>query len=238
MEQSSRVRAGDSIQPLRRVPLYENVAERLREFIVQENLQPGERLPPERVLAERLAVSRTSVRQGLTALRVMGLVDIHHGAGAYLARSVTDLVPPIAADLVIANPELPAVGEVDSALEGEAARLAAARRTDADLDTIAATITAMAQANERGEDGVDADREFHSAIAAASHNPVLITILDSIAEGTRMISAASLGRPGQTAQSLDTHRLIYDAIRDRDATEAGRLMLEHLVISGDMQPLE
>ena len=235
MATSPRSADATSIEPLRRVPLYENIAERLRQFIADEQLEPGSRLPPERVLAERLGVSRTSVRQGLTALRVMGLVTIHHGAGAYLARSANDLVPPIGADIVLANPELPAIGEADGALEGEVARLAAARRTDGDLELIADAIAAMARAIERGQDCVDADRDFHSAIAEASHNPVLNAMLRSIADGTRQIAAASLSRPGQPARSLDTHRLIFEAIRDQDATEAGRLMLEHLVISGELE---
>jgi GntR family transcriptional repressor for pyruvate dehydrogenase complex len=108
------------------------VADRLRDLVVEQGLQVCARLPSERVLAIELGVSRTSVRQGLTAPCVMGLVTIQHGAGAYLTRSPTEVVPPIPADVLTTNTELPAVNEIDSVVEGEGARLAAARRTDAD----------------------------------------------------------------------------------------------------------
>src|SRR6201999_2435889 len=89
--------ADSGLRPIERNPLYEVVAARLREFIDGENLQPGDRLLPERELAERLGVSRTSVRQALTAMRVMGLIEVRPGAGAYLQRPPADLVPTLAA---------------------------------------------------------------------------------------------------------------------------------------------
>src|ERR687887_1262919 len=80
------------LEPITRSPLYEKVVERLREFIDVQNLQAGDKLMSERELAERLGVSRTSVRQALTALKVMGLVEIRHGDGVYLQRAPSDVV--------------------------------------------------------------------------------------------------------------------------------------------------
>src|SRR3954454_10137794 len=101
--------AEPGLQPIERSPLYEVVAERLRAFIDSEKLEPGDRLLPERELAERLGVSRTSVRQALTAMRVMGLIEVRPGAGAYLKRPSADLVPTLAAELAQAEVDHPMI---------------------------------------------------------------------------------------------------------------------------------
>lgn len=225
-----------SLKPLRRTPLYAGVAERLREFITAENLQPGERLPAERVLAQQLGVSRTSVRQGLTALRVMGLVDVQHGAGAYLLRPVDDVVPPIAVAAVTGNPGIRAAGQAGTAIEAEAARLAALGRTDADLARMRAATERMATDVRAGGNGVEADREFHAAVVRAAGNEIFLSVLESIAGELGAIAAASLARAGQPPRSLATHRLILEAIEARNGAVAARLMRDHLLISGELEP--
>src|SRR6266536_2967902 len=125
-----------TLRRIRRNPLYEEIAQKLREFIHVEELEPGDRLVSERDLAQRLGVSRTSVRQALTALRVSGLVEIRHGDGVYLVRSPEDIVPSLAEELLQSHAQLPAIMEVREALETQTARLAARRRSDADLDTM------------------------------------------------------------------------------------------------------
>src|ERR1700752_2365451 len=99
-------------------PLYEGVARTLVELIRTEGLEPGQRLPSERDLARRLGVSRVSVRQGLTVLRLNGLVEIRRGDGAYLRRAPADTPPTLAPGLVGDRSQLPAVMEVRQALEG------------------------------------------------------------------------------------------------------------------------
>src|SRR4029077_6206705 len=113
------------LQRIERSPLYEVVAARLRGFIDSENLKPGDRLLPERELAELLGVSRTSVRQAVTAMRVMGLIDVRPGARAYLRRPPADLVPTLAAEVAEAEVDHPMIWEVREGVEVQAARLAA-----------------------------------------------------------------------------------------------------------------
>jgi GntR family transcriptional repressor for pyruvate dehydrogenase complex len=220
------------LQPVPRAPLYEGVATRLREFIEANRLAPGDRLPGERDLAAQLGVSRTSVRQGLTILRVTGLVDIQHGNGIYISGNVQDVLAPITADLVRQNPELPALGEVRNALEAQAARLAATRRTPEDLAALARTIDAMRADIELGGVGIAADRDFHRAIVRAAVNQLLADTLDTLADGAGRIAAASLQRPGQAPRSLADHEAILGAIEAADADEANRLMMAHLDRTG------
>ena len=153
--------------------VYASVREQIREYIRSERLQPGDRLPSERGLSAQLGVSRTSLRQALTALRVEGLVEVRHGQGIRLIRSVDDVVPPIAAETLKAHPRVAAAGEVRNALEALAAKLAAQRRDADDLEAIVAGIREMDAEIRSGLPGLGGDRMFHVAILAAARNDVL-----------------------------------------------------------------
>lgn len=214
--------------------VYASIREGIREHIRSERLQPGDRLPSERELSARLGVSRTSLRQALTALRVEGLIEVRHGQGIRLIRSVDDVVPPIAAEALKARPRVAAAGEVRNALEALAARLAAQRRDADDLEAIVAGIREMDAEIRAGQPGLTGDRMFHAAILAAARNDVLAELLGEVAEDSARIADASLGRPGQPARSLAAHRLIFEAISARDGEEARQLMDEHLEITGQI----
>jgi GntR family transcriptional regulator, transcriptional repressor for pyruvate dehydrogenase complex len=206
----------------------------IREFVRSERLEPGDRLPTERELARDLGVSRTSLRQALTALRVEGLIDVRHGHGIHLVRSVEEVVPPIPADVLETHPQLPEVGEVRNALEALAARLAAQRRDADDVEAMVAGIREMDAAIARGEPGLHGDRMFHLAVLKAARNDVLANLLDAVADQSAEIARASLERPGQPPRSLAAHRLIFEAISARDSDQAGQLMDEHLEITGQI----
>lgn len=229
-----RVRSRAVAGPPPRDPLYTLVQAKVRDFVLEEHLVPGDRLPPERDLAKRLGVSRTSVRQALAVLRVEGLIHVRHGDGIYLARAADDIVPPITAELTAAHPELPALNEVRAALEAQAAGWAAPRRTDEDLAALVNALHTMEQEiGDRGT-GVAGDRKFHTAVLVAAKNSVLEGILNAIADGSATIATASLAREGQPERSLAAHRLIFDAIITRDADLAHRLMFDHLTLTGEI----
>jgi GntR family transcriptional repressor for pyruvate dehydrogenase complex len=214
--------------------VYASIRSDLREIIRSERLQPGDRLPSERRLAEQLGVSRTSLRQALTALRVEGLIDVRHGHGMTLMRSIDDIVPPITSEILVAHPEVAAAGEVRNALEALAAKLAAQRRDADDLEAMVSGIREMDAEIRRGESGINGDRMFHAAILAAARNDVLRNLLGAVSEHSARIAQASLGRSGQPARSLSAHRLIFEAISARDAEEARQLMDDHLEITGQI----
>jgi GntR family transcriptional repressor for pyruvate dehydrogenase complex len=222
------------LEPIRRSPLYEEVAQRVRSFIEGQDLKPGDRLMAERELAQRLGVSRTSVRQALTALRVSGLVDIRHGDGVYLLRVPDHVVPSVAHELVRGHSELPATMEVREALETQTARLAARRRSDADLKELRATLVAMGAAIEAGEDGAAADRAFHAAVAHAAHNELLANLLEQISGPVEETRRASLAEPGRPTRSLAAHGEIVAAIDGHDEEGAAQAMRDHLRMVGDI----
>jgi GntR family transcriptional repressor for pyruvate dehydrogenase complex len=127
----------------------------------------------ERELAERLGVSRTSVRQALTALEVMGLVRIRHGGGVFLARAPDAVLPSLATELADRYEHLPAVMEVREAIETQTARLAARRRDDDDLRAMREAVGAMEAAIDSGAEAALSDAEFHTAVVRAARNPLL-----------------------------------------------------------------
>jgi GntR family transcriptional regulator, transcriptional repressor for pyruvate dehydrogenase complex len=220
------------LQPITRSPLYEQVVERLREFIDAQQLEPGDRLMSERELAERLGVSRTSVRQGLTALRVLGLVEIKHGDGVYLLRSPRDVIPSLASEIAGSEVDHPMIWEVREAIEVQAARLAARRRTAADLKAMRAALDLMETAVAGGDDGIQEDRRFHHAIVDAAGNPLLSQMTEQLADLIDRTSEASLTLAGRPPVSLERHRAILAAIEVQDEAAAAEGMRQHVMTSG------
>ena len=223
-----------ALRPLRRSRLYEEVVERLRELIDVQGLEPGDRLMSERELAERLGVSRTSVRQALTALEVMGLVRIRHGGGVFLARRPSDVVPTLAHELLDRYERLPAVIEVREAIETQTSRLAARRREEQDLIAMRSAVEEMEAAIESGGEPADADAAFHAAIVRAARNPLLARLWQDLAEPIDQTRRASLARPGRPRRSLAAHRAILEAIEHQDEEGAATSMREHLAVVGDL----
>jgi GntR family transcriptional repressor for pyruvate dehydrogenase complex len=222
----------DSLQPIHRSPLYEQVVERLRDFIDVEDLKPGDRLMSERELAERLGVSRTSVRQALTVLRVQGLVEIRHGDGVYLIEPPAQVIPSLALEVANSEVDHPMIWEVREGIEVQAARLAARRRTDDDLAAMADALSAMAESVDSDGDGIIGDRHFHRAVARAGHNELLAQLHDQLRELIDRTSEASLTRPGRPPVSLHEHQEIFEAIERGDEEAAVERMREHIVLSG------
>jgi len=226
--------ADGDLSPIPRSPLYEQVAERLRAFIDAQELQPGDRLMAERELAARLGVSRTSVRQALTALKVQGLVEIRHGDGIYLLRSSRDVIPTLASEIAGSEVDHPMIWEVREGIEAQAARLAAARRSDADLVAMGAALDEMEASIADGGDGIEGDRAFHLAVVEAARNPLLRELMSQLAELVDRTSEASLTHAGRPPVSLEGHRAILDAIAAGDGDAAADRMRAHVATSREL----
>lgn len=223
---------------LGRVPrqrLYEQIAQQLFEHISEGGLQPGDRLPPERELAARLRVSRASLAQALVALEVLGVIDVRHGDGAVVMEHSSDR--QVVAALRAHHDRLPEVLEARAALEVKLASLAAARRTEADLTAIDATLDAMEQDVAAGGRGVDGDERFHAAVTAAGHSALLARLMHEISDLVRESRLESLAQPGRPADSLAGHRRIARAIREQDPTEAAAAMAAHIELVSDVAVL-
>jgi DNA-binding FadR family transcriptional regulator len=210
---------------LRRSPLVELAVSQLREQVLSGQWPVGGRLPAETELAQRLEVGRSTVREAVRALVHAGLLETRQGSGTYV-RSLTpgaDWEPRLRRAAVLE------AYEVREALEVQAARLAASRRTEADIEVLRACLAERDRA--RGEDArfVEADLAFHRAVVAAAHNPLLAEMFDSFAAVLREALIAI--RSDQAVQGPDAdaaHARLAAAIEAGDAGAAAQATHDHL----------
>jgi GntR family transcriptional regulator, transcriptional repressor for pyruvate dehydrogenase complex len=213
-----------ALSPVPRTPLYERLVERLRTHVLQADA--GDRLPPERELAARLGVSRSSVRQAIVALQVRGLVEVRHGGGTFLRGD--DLDPAPSARILDLQRRLPDILDAREALAVKLAELAAERRTDADLQAIHAALAVMADQVEQSTPGEAGDEAFQHCITAAAHSSVLAQMSADLAQDIGASRHESPSHAGRPPASLAQHRAVADAVRDGDAAAAADAMRVHL----------
>ena len=205
----------------------------IMEMVQQRHLQPGDRLPSERDLAERLGIGRNAVREGIAALTTLRVLESRPNSGIYLRRVSTDS----SFETLVALAEqggTPSAGEIGEstevrlALEVLAARLACDRRTEDDL----ASMADILQRTERllREDGniAELDTEFHIALVTASHNSVLVRVLNSFYCLSAPRRRAWFENHEQGKSSARDHRRMARAIEDRNVEDAQRLIQQHM----------
>lgn len=226
----------DSFPPrLMRTRLYEQVAGQISAWISDNGLTAGDKLPPERELAQRLGVSRATLSQALVALEVVGVVEVRHGDGTVVTerqgmQQATRIVEAIRSHA----DRLPEVIETRDALETKIASLAAVRRTDEDLARIDDALAAMEADIAAGGRGVEGDERFHGAVMAASHSLLLARLMGEIGDLIRETRIESLGQPGRPQDSLAGHRAIAEAIRAGDPQAASEAMHAHVAMVSDV----
>ncbi|MHA7240661.1 FadR/GntR family transcriptional regulator [Arthrobacter sp. TMS1-12-1] len=221
---------------LARPRLYEQLVEQLLGYIESAKLRPGDLLPAERDLAERLGVSRATLAQALVALEVLGVIDVHHGTGAVLRHRAS--VASVIKGLREHRSRLPDIVEARSTLEVRLAALAAERRTDGDLAAIDRALDEMRAEIDDGGRGARGDELFHQAVTAAAHSPVMAQLMAFIGEMVLETRLESLAQPGRPEQSLESHRSITEAVRAQDPAAAAAAMQRHIELVSDVALLE
>ena len=215
----------------------ESIAAQIQDLILHGDLRPGDRLPPERELAERLQVSRPSLREAIGVMEARGLLEVRRGGGSYVRDVMEGSVTDPLLHLMHARPETAAdVMELRHALEEAAAAHAAERATADDLAAIEERLHALQALYDAGEpapeDEAAADAEFHLAIAEAAHNPVLSHVMRSLVRVLQASSARSFEaihtRPEDHAAIVAQHRALLDTIAAGNAQRARRAARDHL----------
>lgn len=219
-------------RPVLRSRLYEQVADQISTWIKENGLLPGDRLPPERELAQRLGVSRATLSQALVALEVIGVVVVRHGDGTVLTERAR--TGPVIEAIRAHADRLPEIIEARDALESKLAALAAVRRTDADLAAIRAALEEMERDIQAGGRGVDGNERFHGAITAAARSELLTQMMAAIHDLIRETRLESLSQPGRPRESLAGHQKVADAIAAGDPDAAAQAMHEHVMLVSDV----
>ena len=214
--------------------LSDDAAERVRGLIDDRGLQPGDRLPSERDLARWLGVGRTSLREGLRSLELLGLLQVVPGKGIYLGQAAAVPLERVVRDWLAANEgALRELIELREAVEVQAARLAAARVGADDVAAMTGAMARMRAATDAGdvEAFVAADTAFHDAVANASGNMLVRRTLASIAPETRTFrtATASVGR-WVMERTYDEHQRVLDAVAAGSTADASRAMREHILV--------
>jgi GntR family transcriptional repressor for pyruvate dehydrogenase complex len=218
------------IQRVRRTPLVETVMERLRSVITDGQLQAGDRLPGELELVERLGVSRPALREAISRLEALGVIDVVRGRGMYVGSQsgLKSCARLVTTSLQISTYEKQQFAEFRAALEIHAARLAAENATDAQMEELRAACAAMDEPGLTYEQEVRADFEFHRKIAEIGGNPVILSSLEVVQEFILTGMVATTPNPRNYNNSRILHGSIVDAIAARDPIAASAAMKVHM----------
>ena len=224
--------------PVRKTKVYAEVAAQIQRLIAEGRLKPGDKLPPERELAEIFGVSRSSVRDAIRVLEVQGLVEPRHGDGTVVREIPIDrLVRPLADAVSAGKDQLADLFDMRKMLEPPLARAAAFRATDEDVRALERIVERQTQRVRAGELALEDDNEFHYRIAATAKNQVVLRTMDILMDLLRDSRRRSLQGPGRAEKSLEGHRRILDAIERRDPEAAAQQMRAHIEeIEGTLFP--
>jgi GntR family transcriptional repressor for pyruvate dehydrogenase complex len=226
------------LRPIKSRKIYEEIVEQIKRLMADGDLKPGDRLLSERELAERLQVSRASVREALRALEAMGFLEIKTGGGAFVKETCTnDIILPLAMFISIEKGSFNEIYEIRKIFETAAARLAACRATPIDLAKMEENLKKLEEGidNFDSEKGEDSDTAFHFAIAEATQNSWLLRLLHTISDSFHKTVSAARKQLYLTAGNAQVlvmqHRRIYEAIRDANPHLAEKAMLDHLTFA-------
>ena len=202
---------------------------RVYELIKRGGLKPGDRLPPERELAKELGISRPSLRSGLSSLISMGVLKSRQGAGTFISDGPPVLdSEPLRLLAALHGFSFEHMFETRSVLEVGAAGLAAERASGEQLATMSEEIAEMFAAIEDPQQFLVHDIAFHRAVAAASGNPTLATLVEMVSAVMYERRRDTIGRAHDFSEALEMHRAVYRAIRARKPDDARAAMREHI----------
>ncbi len=214
--------------------IYEEIAEQIKKQIIDGGLPPGTKLPSTRELSESYQVGRSTVREALSALKAMGLVDIRQGEGSYV-RSLEseDLSMPDLESLLLSRKTVLELLEARQSLEISNAGLAASKRTEEDLQAFESILSAMEKNIGNEEEGEKYDLQFHMTLARATHNSIMVRLLETISSqvemairGTRRLELYS--KTPASRRLWMEHKDIFEAVKKKDPGLAQEKMRIHL----------
>jgi GntR family transcriptional repressor for pyruvate dehydrogenase complex len=216
-------------EAVRKARRYEQVAEQIQRLIADGSLKPGDHLPPERDLAIRLGVGRSSIRDAVRTLEVMGILEPRQGAGTVVRDLSSDsLVVPLATVLVRKRELVAELLDVRRILEPALAARAAKNATAEEIAELEDILSRQQEKVRRGVPTVEEDSEFHYVIGRAARNNVVLKVLDVLMDLLRESRVRSLQAPGRPERSYLGHRRVLRAIKRRDADAAEKAVRKHL----------
>jgi GntR family transcriptional repressor for pyruvate dehydrogenase complex len=217
--------------PVKNTKVYEQVIEQIKEMITSGKLKRGDRLPPERELVEQLQVSRTSIREAIRALQIIGLIECKQGGGNFIKESFENsLFEPLSIMFVLQNSRPEEILELRKIVEIETAALAAEKINDEELKQLESIIEQL-KLSEDEEVSSRLDKEFHYKVAQASGNFLIVNVLkaiSSLVDSFIKDARESILRQNENEVLIEHHENIYKALSARDKNKATEVMRKHL----------
>src|SRR5579863_10214430 len=210
--------------------LYEQIVQQIEDSVLNGTLKPGDQLPAERELAQRLGVSRTAVREAVKALREKGLVEAYSGRGTFITDGTSQAARQ-SFDLMIKVGQqegAPHLAELRLILEPGIAALAAVRAKEDDLAAMREAVAVMDRAQDDPEAYIEADLDFHLALAETVANPLILSLIDSIVGLLREQRIKIFNVEGGPQRGQFHHKRILEAMEQRDPAMARSAMSAHL----------
>jgi GntR family transcriptional repressor for pyruvate dehydrogenase complex len=208
---------------------------KIKDLISSGEFTAGARLPTERELTQRFGLSRSSLREAVRALALVGVLESRVGDGTYVTTLEPDLLLTgvgFVSDLAEGQ-SLLELHHVRRILEPEATRLATPRLTDSDFERLEQSLQRMDAVSD-GPAFIQADTDFHRVILDACGNATLASLIQNLSTSTlRARMWQAVVADGAVAATRASHRAIYDALAERDADRAAAADLMHLAIAGD-----
>jgi GntR family transcriptional repressor for pyruvate dehydrogenase complex len=238
MEGLKKALAVDAIHRVSRNSLSDEIVEQIIDLISRGVLKPGERLPSEKDLCLRFGVGRTTIREALRSMAVMGILEGRVGEGTFVsADSRKYLEKTLQRGLLIDRKSVNDLVETRLMLESQTAYCAADRATEENLQEIEEALEGMQRSLERSEEYLEHDLHFHLAIARATQNTILFNLLSMTRGYLQTWISESLSKPSKrkmrsrAESSVREHQKILQALRKRNPAEARQAMTEHILSS-------
>ena len=218
-----------AFEAIQKTKVYEEISAQLQRLILDGAFRPGDKLPPERELAEQFGVSRSAVREAIRSLELKGFVEPRPGEGTLVRTpSFDSLLNPLASLLGQKRELVVELLDVRMMLEPPLAARAARNASPEDIASLEAILERQKERVARHEVAIEEDSEFHYTIARAAKNSVILKVLDMMMDVLRESREQSLQVEGRREKSLAGHRRIFNAIKRRDPEAAEVAMLQHL----------
>jgi GntR family transcriptional repressor for pyruvate dehydrogenase complex len=229
MERSSVRSTVKSVTPVSRTKLTASVFEQLLSYVVGGTWKAGDRIPPERDLCQQLGIARTSLREALKAMELVGMLDSRVGDGTFVCPRSEFLSRPLLwAFTGSDHDELQEIMEARTIIEENLAGLAAERGTDDQIKQIGDAVQMMRDSIARGDSSLEADMAFHIAVSTAAQNGVLLNAVQLLRNLMRQWIHYKLLIPDVPEVVLKRHIAIYKAIAARKPAAARTAMRQHL----------
>jgi len=212
------------------VHLYENVIEQIMELIKNNELKPGDKLPPERELSEKLSISRGSLRQAFRVLESKGLIKSKPGGGRFV-REIKNNTHNNTENIILSleKSSILELLEAREMFEVKIAEITAQRAAPEDIESIEKALRKMnKEEGIQDDEKTESDTEFHLAIASASHNFVFINIIRLHLDLLKDTREKTWKIPGRREEQQEEHQAIFKAIKEHNSKKAGEAMMKHL----------